>query len=76
MIVKQKELGSLHLLFCILEPPTIQVQPGTLDVILNNPIILPCEAVGLPHPIITWQKEGISVITTGIVLFFSSAKSL
>ncbi|XP_067391212.1 hemicentin-1 isoform X2 [Emydura macquarii macquarii] len=47
------------------EPPAIQVQPGTLDVILNNPILLPCEATGTPHPVITWQKEGINVMTTG-----------
>nr|XP_028603379.1 hemicentin-1-like [Podarcis muralis] len=36
-----------------------------LDVILNSPILLPCEAVGSPRPKITWQKEGVSVNTTG-----------
>ncbi|XP_053098888.1 hemicentin-1 isoform X3 [Hemicordylus capensis] len=54
-----------HVTLRVQEPPAIQLQPGTLDVILNNPVLLPCEAVGTPHPIITWQKEGISVITTG-----------
>uniref|UniRef100_A0A8C3PW12 Hemicentin 1 n=1 Tax=Chrysolophus pictus TaxID=9089 RepID=A0A8C3PW12_CHRPC len=39
--------------------------PGMLDVIVNNPILLPCEAVGTPQPIITWQKEGINIMTTG-----------
>ncbi|XP_067846589.1 hemicentin-1 isoform X2 [Heptranchias perlo] len=47
------------------EPPVIQTQPSSLDVILNNPITLPCEATGTPNPTITWQKEGISVNTTG-----------
>ncbi|XP_061490012.1 hemicentin-1 isoform X2 [Rhineura floridana] len=62
----QNAAGSAHrhMTLHVQEPPTIQVQPGTLDVILNNPILLPCEAVGTPHPIITWQKEGASVSTT------------
>lgn len=50
------------------EPPVIQTQPGALDVIVNNPILLPCEVSGTPRPIITWQKEGINIITTGILL--------
>uniref|UniRef100_A0A669QE89 Hemicentin 1 n=1 Tax=Phasianus colchicus TaxID=9054 RepID=A0A669QE89_PHACC len=44
--------------------------PGMLDVIVNNPILLPCEAVGTPQPIITWQKEGINIMTTGILLHY------
>nr|XP_005290755.1 hemicentin-1 isoform X1 [Chrysemys picta bellii] len=54
-----------HVTLHVQELPAIQVQPGTLDVILNNPILLPCEATGTPRPIITWQKEGINVNTTG-----------
>ncbi|KAM6456551.1 hemicentin-1 isoform 2-T2 [Liasis olivaceus] len=54
-----------HITLHVQEPPTIRVQPGALDVILNNPVLLPCEALGTPHPVISWQKEGVSVITTG-----------
>lgn len=54
--------------FCSTERPVIQIQPGMLDVIVNNSILLPCEAVGTPRPIITWQKEGINIMTTGILL--------
>ncbi|XP_077188775.1 hemicentin-1 isoform X2 [Paroedura picta] len=54
-----------HVTLHVQEPPAIQVPTGTLEVILNNPIVLPCEAVGVPRPVITWQKEGINVITTG-----------
>uniref|UniRef100_A0ABM5GDB4 Hemicentin-1 n=1 Tax=Pogona vitticeps TaxID=103695 RepID=A0ABM5GDB4_9SAUR len=63
----QNAAGSAHrhITLNVQEPPTIQVQPGTLEVILNNAILLPCEAVGTPHPVITWQKEGVSIITTG-----------
>ncbi|XP_069798458.1 hemicentin-1 [Narcine bancroftii] len=45
------------------EPPMIQTQPSSLEVILNNPITLPCEATGIPSPTVTWQKEGISINT-------------
>ncbi|XP_025019182.1 hemicentin-1 [Python bivittatus] len=47
-----------HITLHVQEPPTIRVQPGALDVILNNPVLLPCEALGTPHPVISWQKEG------------------
>ncbi|KAL9846109.1 hemicentin-1 isoform 2-T2 [Geothlypis trichas] len=54
-----------HITLHVQEPPVIQAQPGALDVIVNNPIVLPCEATGTPQPVITWQKEGINIITTG-----------
>ncbi|XP_019490993.1 PREDICTED: hemicentin-1 [Hipposideros armiger] len=54
-----------HVTLRVQEPPFIQPQPSKLDVILNNPILLPCEATGTPSPFITWQKEGINVITSG-----------
>ncbi|NWQ77372.1 HMCN1 protein, partial [Columbina picui] len=54
-----------HVTLHVQEPPVIQTQPGVLDVIVNNPILLPCEATGTPRPVITWQKEGINVISTG-----------
>ncbi|KAM4896067.1 hemicentin-1 [Sylvia borin] len=54
-----------HVTLHVQEPPVIQAQPGVLDVIVNNPIVLPCEATGTPQPVITWQKEGINIITTG-----------
>uniref|UniRef100_A0A803W8Y0 Hemicentin 1 n=1 Tax=Ficedula albicollis TaxID=59894 RepID=A0A803W8Y0_FICAL len=42
-----------------------KLEPGALDVIVSNPIVLPCETTGTPQPVITWQKEGINIITTG-----------
>ncbi|XP_004706727.1 hemicentin-1 [Echinops telfairi] len=53
-----------HVTLRVQDPPVIQPQPSELDVILNNPIVLPCEATGTPSPFITWQKEGINVITS------------
>uniref|UniRef100_A0A663M826 Hemicentin 1 n=1 Tax=Athene cunicularia TaxID=194338 RepID=A0A663M826_ATHCN len=65
--VARNAAGSAHrhVTLHIQEPPVIQTQPGVLDVIVNNPISLPCEATGTPRPIITWQKEGINIDTTG-----------
>nr|XP_044998229.1 hemicentin-1 isoform X3 [Jaculus jaculus] len=65
--VARNAAGSAHrhVTLYVQEPPAIQPQPSELDVILNNPILLPCEATGTPSPFITWQKEGINVITSG-----------
>ncbi|XP_043941249.1 hemicentin-1 [Protopterus annectens] len=62
----QNEAGSAlrDVTLNIQESPVIHAQPSVLDVILNNPVILPCEATGTPIPTITWQKEGVNVITT------------
>ncbi|XP_051232997.1 hemicentin-1 isoform X2 [Dicentrarchus labrax] len=54
-----------HVQLTVQELPVIQSHPSTLDVILNNPITLPCRATGSPRPTITWQKEGINIPTTG-----------
>ncbi|XP_068397521.1 hemicentin-1 isoform X4 [Eschrichtius robustus] len=65
--VARNAAGSAHrhVSLYVQEPPIIQPQPSELAVILNNPILLPCEATGTPSPFITWQKEGINVITSG-----------
>uniref|UniRef100_A0A8B9BNN6 Hemicentin 1 n=1 Tax=Anser brachyrhynchus TaxID=132585 RepID=A0A8B9BNN6_9AVES len=65
--VARNAAGSAHrhATLHVQEPPVIQTQPGMLDVIVNNPILLPCEAMGTPQPIIMWQKEGINIITAG-----------
>ncbi|XP_065792282.1 hemicentin-1 isoform X3 [Muntiacus reevesi] len=65
--VARNSAGSAHrhVSLHVQEPPVIQPQPSELDVILNNPILLPCEATGTPSPFITWQKEGLSVISSG-----------
>ncbi|XP_041648005.1 hemicentin-1 [Cheilinus undulatus] len=57
--------GSTHrnVQLTVQELPVIQSHPPTLDVILNNPITLPCRATGSPRPTITWQKEGINIPT-------------
>ncbi|XP_072199268.1 hemicentin-1 isoform X3 [Excalfactoria chinensis] len=65
--VARNTAGSAHkhTTLHVQEPPIIQIQPGMLDVVVNNPVLLPCEAVGTPQPIIMWQKEGISIMSTG-----------
>ncbi|XP_029988074.1 hemicentin-1 [Sphaeramia orbicularis] len=54
-----------HVQLTVQELPVIQTHLSTMDVILNNPITLPCKATGSPRPTITWQKEGINIPTTG-----------
>ncbi|KAJ7986246.1 hypothetical protein DPEC_G00337960 [Dallia pectoralis] len=66
--VAENVAGSAHrhVQLTVQEVPVIQTQPFSLDVILNNPVTLPCSAIGSPQPTITWQKEGINIPTNGI----------
>ncbi|XP_005733181.1 hemicentin-1 isoform X1 [Pundamilia nyererei] len=63
----QNAAGSTHrhVQLTVQELPVIESHPSALDVILNNPVSLPCRATGSPTPTITWQKEGINIPTTG-----------
>ncbi|XP_019730956.1 hemicentin-1 isoform X3 [Hippocampus comes] len=54
-----------HVQLTVQELPVIHSHPSSLEVILNNTIVLPCRATGSPRPTITWQKEGINIHTTG-----------
>uniref|UniRef100_A0A8C7MZR3 Hemicentin-1 n=1 Tax=Oncorhynchus kisutch TaxID=8019 RepID=A0A8C7MZR3_ONCKI len=66
--VAKNAAGSAHrhVQLTVQEVPVIQVHPSTMDVIVNNPITLPCRATGSPLPTITWQKEGINIPSTGV----------
>ncbi|XP_019904855.2 hemicentin-1 isoform X2 [Esox lucius] len=66
--VAENAAGSAHrhVQLTVQEIPVIQTHPSSLDVILNNPITLPCRATGSPWPTITWQKEGINIATNGV----------
>ncbi|KAJ0065491.1 hypothetical protein NL108_012446 [Boleophthalmus pectinirostris] len=63
----QNAAGSTvrHVRLTVQEFPVIQNHPVDMDVILNNPVTLPCKATGSPTPTITWQKEGINIPTRG-----------
>ncbi|TKS74334.1 Hemicentin-1 Fibulin-6 [Collichthys lucidus] len=57
-----------HVQLTVQELPVIQSHPPILDVILNNPITLPCRATGSPRPTITWQKRASIYPPTGTAL--------
>ncbi|CAM9592142.1 unnamed protein product [Lampetra fluviatilis] len=54
-----------HVSLVVHEAPVIKAPPSQMEVIVNYHITLPCEARGTPQPTITWQREGINVITSG-----------
>ncbi|XP_078407396.1 LOW QUALITY PROTEIN: hemicentin-1-like [Cetorhinus maximus] len=50
------------------KPPVIKPLPGTLEIVVNKGVILPCESMGTPRPSITWQKEGVTISNTGFFI--------
>ncbi|XP_059849711.1 hemicentin-1-like [Hypanus sabinus] len=54
-----------HVTLTVQEPPVIKPLPATLEVVVNNGIMLPCESTGTPRPSVTWQKDGVTVSNTG-----------
>ncbi|EMP34679.1 Hemicentin-2 [Chelonia mydas] len=50
-----------HLLLTVQESPVVKPLPSMVQVRVNAGVVLPCEASGIPRPVVTWQKEGISI---------------
>uniref|UniRef100_A0A8C4YSS1 Hemicentin-2 n=1 Tax=Gopherus evgoodei TaxID=1825980 RepID=A0A8C4YSS1_9SAUR len=49
-----------HLLLTVEEAPVVKPLPSMVQVRVNAGVILPCEASGIPRPVVTWQKEGMT----------------
>uniref|UniRef100_UPI00398EE55D hemicentin-1-like n=1 Tax=Pristiophorus japonicus TaxID=55135 RepID=UPI00398EE55D len=62
-----------HVALVVQEPPVIKPLPATLEIVVNNGVILPCESTGTPRPSITWQKEGVTISSTGSFLLANGA---
>ncbi|XP_010176901.1 PREDICTED: hemicentin-2, partial [Mesitornis unicolor] len=46
-------------------PPRITAGPSPITVVTNNPVILQCDAVGTPAPVLLWLKDGNPVSNVG-----------
>lgn len=52
--------------FSVLVRPLIENRPNDNKAVVNTPATLYCESIGLPNPIITWTKDGVTFPTTGL----------
>lgn len=49
---------TLGTLFCPPVPPRITAGPSPLTVVVNEPVMLECDATGTPAPVLLWLKDG------------------
>ncbi|XP_069039515.1 hemicentin-1 isoform X2 [Lepisosteus oculatus] len=52
-----------HITLTVHEPPEVQPMAESVQVVLNHGIVLPCEVHGYPRPTVTWQREGVPIVT-------------
>ncbi|XP_062854783.1 hemicentin-1 [Trichomycterus rosablanca] len=52
-----------HITLSIHEKPVIRNMDEEVKVLLNQQAVLKCDVHGFPKPTITWQKEGIPIVT-------------
>ncbi|XP_040264776.1 hemicentin-1 isoform X1 [Bufo bufo] len=59
-------------------PPSIKDGNSTteLSFIVNSEIILECDARGIPHPTMTWNKDGETILPSTRVIFIKNGKYL
>lgn len=41
--------------------PVVKPLPSVVQVVASEEVLLPCEASGIPQPMVIWQKEGLSI---------------
>lgn len=45
--------------------------PENVSVVVKNPVVLSCEASGIPLPVITWLKDGRPIKTSSSIRVLS-----
>uniref|UniRef100_G3UHY1 Ig-like domain-containing protein n=1 Tax=Loxodonta africana TaxID=9785 RepID=G3UHY1_LOXAF len=50
-----------HVVLNVQASPVVKPLPSIVQVVAGEEVVLPCEALGIPRPSITWQKEGLSI---------------
>ncbi|XP_008585904.1 PREDICTED: hemicentin-2-like, partial [Galeopterus variegatus] len=50
-----------HVVLTVQASPVVKPLPTVVRAVAEEEVLLPCEALGIPRPTITWQKEGLSV---------------
>uniref|UniRef100_UPI0035900F1F hemicentin-1 n=1 Tax=Myxine glutinosa TaxID=7769 RepID=UPI0035900F1F len=56
----------------VLVPPKINAHKSTVEVVLNQAVLLPCESHGRPRPTVTWQKDGNALPETSRIWVLTS----
>lgn len=41
--------------------PVVKPLPSVVQAVESEEVLLPCEASGIPQPVVIWQKEGLSI---------------
>ncbi|XP_035116299.2 hemicentin-2 isoform X2 [Callithrix jacchus] len=50
-----------HVVLTVQASPVVKPLPSVVLAVAEDGVLLPCEALGIPRPTITWQREGLSI---------------
>ncbi|GAB1286208.1 Hemicentin-2 [Apodemus speciosus] len=50
-----------HMVLTVQASPVVKPLPSVVQVVASEEVRLPCEASGIPQPMVIWQKEGLSI---------------
>ncbi|CAK6433530.1 unnamed protein product [Pipistrellus nathusii] len=50
-----------HVVLTVQASPVVKPLPGAVQALVEEEVLLPCPAWGVPRPSVTWQKEGLSI---------------
>ncbi|XP_035878268.1 hemicentin-2 [Phyllostomus discolor] len=54
-----------HVVLTVQASPVVRPLPSVVRALAEEQVLLPCEALGIPRPGVTWQKEGLSIPAGG-----------
>ncbi|XP_027279680.1 hemicentin-2 isoform X2 [Cricetulus griseus] len=54
-------MARKHMVLIVQASPVVKPLPSVVQAVESEEVLLPCEASGIPQPVVIWQKEGLSI---------------
>ncbi|EGW11982.1 Hemicentin-1, partial [Cricetulus griseus] len=69
-------MARKHMVLIVQASPVVKPLPSVVQAVESEEVLLPCEASGIPQPVVIWQKEGLSIPEGELLTMTQMARGL